>query len=177
MVEVALPRSRFAPDSLLMGVILTSLCYLRRGGCTLMVHKARGQQRGKWNGLGGKFEPGERPEVCARREVIEESGLTVGRLEYRGLLTFPRFDGVHDIYSFVFTSTDFRGELRASGEGELAWVPDDELLDLELHEGDRVFLPWLDPKSPTLQGRVFSACLRYREGIFTGYEVSFYPPD
>ena len=31
--------------------------------------------QGKWNGLGGKLEPGETPEQCVIREVAEESGL------------------------------------------------------------------------------------------------------
>jgi 8-oxo-dGTP diphosphatase len=35
--------------------------------------------KGKWNGLGGKFEPGESPEDCAVREIKEETGLTVTR--------------------------------------------------------------------------------------------------
>ena len=153
-----------------MTVVLSSLCYLRRDGYTLMLRKARGEQRGMWNGLGGKFEPGETPESCARREVLEESGLTVARLVYRGLLTFPRFDGERDWYAFVFTSGDFRGGLRPSAEGELVWVPDRELLDLELYRGDRVFLPWLD------QPRLFSARLDYHDGEFTGYDAEFYPP-
>lgn len=133
-----------------------------------MIHKQRGAQRGKWNGLGGKFEPGETPEACARREVYEEAGLLAHDLQLRGFITFPLFDTQHDWYVFVFTCTEFEGELRPSDEGDLHWVPDDALPDLDLHEGDRVFLPWLD------QERIFSARLMYEDGAFQTHEVVFY---
>jgi len=57
---------------------LATLCYIRRGGKTLMVHrikKPNDMHQGKWNGLGGKLDPGETPEECAIREIFEESGL------------------------------------------------------------------------------------------------------
>ena len=59
---------------------LATLCYLRDGENTLMLHrikKANDMHQGKWNGLGGKVENGETPEACAIREVLEESGLSV----------------------------------------------------------------------------------------------------
>ncbi len=57
-----------------------TLCYVRSGGKTLMLHrikKPNDMHAGKWNGLGGKFEPGESPEDCVVREVREESGLSI----------------------------------------------------------------------------------------------------
>ena len=77
-------------------MIPSTLVYVRRGDATLMLRKARGHQKGKWNGLGGKAEPGEMPEACARREVREEAGLEVEHLDYRGIIVFPRFDGLND---------------------------------------------------------------------------------
>lgn len=150
-------------------MIPSTLVYVRRAGRTLMLRKARGHQRGKWNGLGGKAEPGEMPEACAIREVREESGLDVDELDYRGMIVFPRFDGSNDWYVWIYLATA-SGEPSAGDEGELAWIPDDELARLEIHEGDRVFLPWLDRA-----GLVFSARFDYDEGRFVGHEVAFYP--
>ena len=51
---------------------LATLCYVRRNGRTLMIHRIKKENdmhQGKWNGLGGKLEPGETPEECARRDV------------------------------------------------------------------------------------------------------------
>ena len=63
-------RAGAGPPRYAAPVILSSLLYLKRDGHTLMLHKSHGEQRGKWNGLGGKFEPGETPEACARREAL-----------------------------------------------------------------------------------------------------------
>lgn len=126
---------------------LATLCYLRQNGKTLMVHRIKKPNdihEGKWNGLGGKFEPGETPEECARREIFEESGLRVKELVLKGLLTFPLFARDEDWYAFVFVARDFEGSLIDSPEGILAWIDDSKLLELNLWVGDRIFLPWLE---------------------------------
>lgn len=153
---------------------LATLVYVRRPGQTLMLHrvkKAGDMHRGKWNGLGGKFEPGESPEACAIREVYEEAGLTIRNPELRGLLTFPQFRPDEDWYAFVFVARDFNGELIDSPEGTLAWIDDAVLLDLPLWPGDRVFIPWLD------QDRFFSGRFFYADGDLIAHEVVFYPLD
>lgn len=126
---------------------LATLCYLKRDGKTLMIHRVKKDNdihRGKWNGLGGKFDPGESPEECVIREVREESGLLIRNPQLKGILTFPDFAEGEDWYAFVFVARDFEGELRDSTEGELKWIEDDRILDLELWEGDRFFIPYLD---------------------------------
>lgn len=153
---------------------LATLCYVRRDGHTLMVHrnkKAGDLHAGKWNGLGGKFEPGESPEACATREILEESGLVVRNPELRGFLTFPGFQGDDDWYAFVFVVTDFEGTLIDSPEGDLAWVPDDRLLDLPLWEGDRIFLPWLDRPG------FFSGTFAYAGERLAAHHVAWHHPD
>ena len=137
-----------------------------------MVHrikKPNDMHQGKWNGLGGKLEPGETPEECAIREIYEESGLVVKDFRYKGLLTFPGFANEEDWYAFVFVVTDFEGDLIDSPEGRLEWVADAALLDLNLWEGDRLFIPWLDCPG------VFSGKLTYQEGRLIDHQVVFYP--
>lgn len=151
---------------------LATLVYVKRPGQTLMIHrikKAADMHAGKWNGLGGKLEPGESPEECAVREVCEESGLRIVRPELRGVLTFPAFRAGEDWYAFVFTARTFTGELTDSPEGVLAWIDDDRLLSLTLWEGDRIFLPWLAGE------RFFSGKFSYSGGRLVGHSVVFYP--
>ncbi len=151
-------------------IILATLCYLRRDGHTLMVHrnkKPNDIHAGKWNGLGGKFEPGETPEQCVRREVREESGLEIHDPHLHGLLMFPGFKG-NDWYVFVFTADRFSGELIDSPEGTLRWVPDSELAGLPLWESDPIFFPWLQ------QPGFFSARFDYAGDKMLDYEVHFY---
>ena len=151
-------------------MILATLCYIKRDGKTLMVHrnkKLNDIHAGKWNGLGGKFEAGESPEDCIQREVKEEAGLTIQNPKLHGLVMFPNFRGV-DWYVFVFTATEFDGELIDSPEGKLEWIEDSNLLSLPLWPSDQIFLPWLE------QERFFSAKFIYEGEEYKNYEVMFY---
>jgi 8-oxo-dGTP diphosphatase len=153
-----------------MTTILATLCYIQRDGFVLMMHrnkKANDIHRGKWNGLGGKLEPGETPEACVIREVYEESGLSIRNPKLCGLLMFPHFQG-HDWYVFVFTATDFTGELIDSREGHLEWIPEDRVLELPLWESDHIFLPWIR------EGKFFSAKFEYEGDQMRRYESVFH---
>jgi 8-oxo-dGTP diphosphatase len=152
-------------------MILATLCYLKHNGLTLMLHRtkrANDIHAGKWNGLGGKFEPGESPEECVIREVREESGLEIVHPKFCGLLTFPAFKG-QDWTVFVFTATGFSGELKENQEGYLEWIPDEELESLPLWPSDHVFLPWIR------DGKFFSAKFVYEGEEMKGHAVTFYP--
>lgn len=152
-------------------MILATLCYIKHNDHTLMVYrnkKPNDMHAGKWNGLGGKFEPGESPEECVRREVLEESGLQIHDPKLHGLLMFPNFKG-HDWYVFVFMAREFEGGLIDSPEGRLEWIPDEKLTSLNLWESDRIFFPWLE------KDEFFSAKFIYQGDKMQGYEVSFHP--
>ncbi len=150
---------------------LATLCYLRNNNQTLMLHRVKKENdmhEGKWNGLGGKLEPGESPEECAIREVKEESGLDIRNPQFKGILTFPAFSKNEDWYVFLFVISEFSGTLIDSDEGILAWVDNDKLFDLPLWEGDKVFLKWLKKKP------FFSAKFIYKNKKLLDYDVIFY---
>lgn len=154
---------------------LATLCYVQKPGQTLMLHRVKKQNdmhQGKWNGLGGKLEPGESPEECAVREVWEESGLAARTPRLRGILTFPAFAAEEDWYVYLFTIHEFEGDLHPSdqaSEGDLAWIDNDRLLDLALWPGDRIFLPWLN------QPHFFSGKFVYAAGELVSHAVVFHP--
>lgn len=152
---------------------LAVLCYVENEGRVLMLHRNKRKNDyhlGKWNGLGGKFLPGESPEACLLREVREESGLSPESYSLRGFITFPLFDGAEDWYTFVYTAKVTQSEVADPEEGTLAWIPKDEVLSLKLWEGDRIFLDWVFNREG-----LFSAVFRYEAGVFKDYEVVFYP--
>ena len=122
---------------------------------------------GKWNGLGGKFEAGETPETCVIREVREESGLSIVDPHLHGLVMFPGFKQT-DWYVFVFSASNFTGELIESPEGSLAWIDDDLLVSLPLWPSDRFFLGWMQKSA------FFSACFFYEGEKLLGHTVHFY---
>ena len=128
----------------------TTLCYLEQDGRYLMLHrvrKAHDENHDKWIGVGGKFEDRESPEDCARREVLEETGLTLTDYRYCGIITFVS-DQWETEYMHLFHATGFTGALRECDEGVLAWIDKKRLVDLQQWEGDKIFLRLLDLHVP-----------------------------
>lgn len=128
----------------------TTLCYIEREGQYLMLHrvkKANDINRDKWIGIGGKFEDKESPEDCVRREVKEETGLTLTSYAYRGIVTFVS-DRYETEYMHLFTADGFRGDLIDCDEGTLEWVPRERVPDLPTWAGDRIFLKLLMEGAP-----------------------------
>ena len=151
---------------------LATLCYLKRNNKTLMLHRVKRKNdihQDKWNGLGGKFNPGETPEECVIREIEEERGYIIKKPILRGVLTFPEFSAGEDWYVFVFVSYDFSGKQIESNEGNLAWIDDDQLYQLPLWEGDKYFLKWLS------QEVFFSGKFLYKNGSLTDHSMVVYP--
>lgn len=137
----------------------TTLCYIERGGCYLMLHrtaKENDANRDKWIGIGGKFEDKESPEDCVLREVREETGLRLTQYRYRGIVTFVS-DQWPTEYMHLFTATAWQGCITACDEGELAWVEKARIPSLPLWEGDHIFLRLLEQAIP-----FFSLKLTYR---------------
>ena len=136
----------------------TTLCYIERDGCYLLLHrvkKERDANRDKWIGIGGGLEENESPEEGVLREVREETGLTLTRWRYCGLITFvsDRWEGE---YMHLFHAEDFTGALRDCDEGVLEWVPIARMAELPQWEGDAIFLRLLRERVP-----FFSLKLRY----------------
>lgn len=112
----------------------------------------------KWIGVGGHFEKGESPEDCLLREVKEETGLTLDSFDFRGIVTFVYNDEPAE-YMHLFTSKNFSGTLIDCDEGKLEWVSFEKINNLELWEGDKIFLKLLQKNSP-----FFSLKLIYNQG-------------
>ena len=123
-----------------------------------MLHRTKkdnDQSKGKWLGIGGKFEDEESPDECLLREVYEETGLSLTSYRLRSIVTF-----ISDIYEteymFLYTADAFTGDLYEEPDGSLTpiingnrtpctegvlkWVDIDIVPSLELWEGDRIFL-------------------------------------
>ena len=122
------------------------MCYIERDGKYLMLHrtvKKNDVNKDKWIGVGGHFEADESPEECLLREVREETGYTLTSFRFRAIVTFVSGDGVTE-YMSLFTADGFTGTPIPCNEGELEWVDKEEVLRLNLWEGDRIFLRLLN---------------------------------
>lgn len=128
----------------------TTLCYIERGDEWLLMHRVKKENdlnRDKWIGLGGKFEENESPEECLLREVREESGLTLTRWRYRGIVTFVS-DMWEGEYMHLFTADGFDGNIGECSEGNLEWISKEKFRSLPQWEGDKLFLDLLDTDVP-----------------------------
>ena len=128
----------------------TTLCYIEQDGCYLMLHRVKkenDENKDKWIGIGGKFEDKESPEDCVLREALEETGLTLTSYRYRGLVTFVS-DRWPTEYMHHFHADGFSGQLKNCDEGDLQWLPKEQLYSLPMWEGDRIFLDLLEQDVP-----------------------------
>ncbi len=127
--------------------------------------------KGKWIGVGGKREPLETVPECLLREVREETGLRLKSWTTRAIIAFNSDEWEHE-RMFLFTADDFEvvsgagvseedaergrrvlraletGEVLSGAEGDLKWIPKDEIMDLNLWEGDRLFLKMVAEDEP-----------------------------
>ena len=115
-------------------MIRTCLCLIRRhaadGPEVLLGLKKSGFGAGKWVGLGGHIEEGEKPVAAAVREVAEESGLVVpaDSLQHGASIEFrfparPAWDQTAD----VFVTSVYQGEPAESEEVAPRWFAEDAL--------------------------------------------------
>jgi 8-oxo-dGTP diphosphatase len=97
---------------------------------------------GKYNGLGGKLEPGEDIVSGMRREILEEAGIEALDMKLRGTINWPGFgkDG-QDWFGFIFRIDSWTGTVKQENhEGTLAWVKLCDLNNVNFWESDRHWL-------------------------------------
>lgn len=152
----------------------TTLCYIEEDGSYLMMlrnKKENDENRGKWIGVGGKFEEGESPEECLIRETREETGLTLTEYRLRGIVTFVSDEWGCE-YMYLFTASAYEGKLQPDGacnEGELRWIPKEKVMDLNMWEGDRAFFRLIFDDSP-----FFTMKLTYKGDELTDISTHIY---
>lgn len=156
--------------------ILGTLAYVLRGDDVLLVHRSArsdDQHLGKFNGLGGKLEPGEDVVAGIRRELREEASIEATSLRLRGTINWPGFgpNGEHWL-GFIFVVDAFAGVVPdANAEGTLHWVPRAEVMNLPLWEGDYTWLPLVFDESV---GQ-FHGVMPYADGRPCGWSVTILP--
>jgi 8-oxo-dGTP diphosphatase len=113
--------------------------FVRRGDEYLLIKGALTKRlwAGKYNGLGGHVERGEDVLSSAKRELLEESGITAD-LWLCGTVAVD--SGDVGICLFVFCGENAQGEIKASAEGAVEWVKKEALAHLAVVEDLPVLL-------------------------------------
>ncbi|SKA68450.1 8-oxo-dGTP diphosphatase [Eubacterium uniforme] len=133
---------------------LTTLCYIEKEDKYLMMHRVKKEKdinKDKYIGVGGHFEYGESPDECLLREVKEETGLTLIKYKPRGIVTFIYGDENQPDervveYMYLYTSTEFEGEIIECDEGNLEWIDKADVYNLPIWEGDKIFFRLLEER-------------------------------
>lgn len=147
------------------------MCYLKKDNQTLLLHRTKKKNdvnQGKWIGVGGKFENGETPEECIKREVFEETGYVVNQLKLHGVVMFPELMHGEDEMMYVFTSSSFSGEMHECEEGNLCWIDNDKISTLPMWEGDYHLYEWIKDDS------FHSAKIVYKNDRLIEYQETVY---
>ena len=130
---------------------LCTLCYIERDDKYLMLHRVSKKNdinKDKWIGVGGHFEDLESPDECLIREVREETRYELKDFDFRGIVTFVYGKKNEEFieYMHLFVGRNVVGEPIECNEGVLRWVDKKEVLNLNLWEGDRIFLRLLEER-------------------------------
>ncbi|NWZ45588.1 8ODP triphosphatase, partial [Pycnonotus jocosus] len=122
----------------------------------LLGMKKRGFGAGLWNGFGGKVQPGESIEEAARRELLEESGLTVDTLQKMGQITFEFVGNSELMDVHIFRADHFRGEPTESEEMRPQWFRLDEVPFHRMWPDDSYWFPLV------LQRKLFRGYFKFQ---------------
>ena len=118
-----------------------TLIYLKSGDNVLLLKRSseKDMVAGKWLGLGGKLEPGENLIESAKREFLEETGLTILNPVLRGTFTWVN-ESERAGTLYIFVATEYEGNLLENcNEGELCWHKINDVEALENLAGHQNF--------------------------------------
>ncbi|MGH0140489.1 UNVERIFIED_CONTAM: hypothetical protein FKN15_017611 [Acipenser sinensis] len=129
---------------------LLTLVLVVQPGRVLLGMKKRGFGVGRWNGFGGKVQPGETIEEAARRELLEESSLTVDTLEKIGQIKFE-FAGETEVLDVhIFRADSFHGQPAESDEMLPQWFDFDKIPFHQMWPDDADWFPLMLQKKKFL---------------------------
>lgn len=122
---------------------ILTLCIVYQHPKVLLGLKKRGFGEGRWNGFGGKVELGETVENAARREVREEAGIEVRKIEKVGILDFEFARDPIILQVHIFRADEFNGKPAETDEMRPEWYDKDEIPFHAMWPDDQYWFPLL----------------------------------
>jgi len=157
-----MPRSEQGVSDDRYAVIPRVLIFIFKGEEVLLLkggpHKRIWPNR--YNGIGGHIEQGEDVLSAARRELLEEAGIQADPLTLCGTILVDAGEP-KGIAIYVFRGEYQSGQLVASAEGLLEWIPMKAINEYALVEDLTIILPRVSLSRPLVD--IFSARYYYNE--------------
>ena len=119
--------------------------------------KKKGFGEGRWNGFGGKVKKRESIREAAKREMKEESGLTILDPQKRAVMLFDFEDETDNCEVHLYCAQKFKGELVETKEMKPKWHLKNKLPFNKMWPDDTYWMPYF------LKGRPFKAKFYYQD--------------
>lgn len=119
---------------------ITTMCAVLNGQKVLMINRTKSWKG--WAFPGGHLENGEGVIDCVKREILEEAGVVLENLIFKGITNIYNIVNHkrHIIYNFV--SDKYTGQVKTfCDEGEIQWIDISEFEMLPMAEGMEYRIP------------------------------------
>jgi len=142
-----------------MSDVRRTLLFLQKDDQILLAMKKRGFGAGRWNGVGGKLEPGESLEEATIRECQEEISVTPIAFHAVAELDFywPEKDENQHMYVYAYICDAWDGEPQESEEMAPSWFKIKSIPYKEMWQDDEFWLP------KVLEGKIVRGLFNFDE--------------
>lgn len=108
---------------------------IEKDGKILIAQRRQGDTlAGKWEFPGGKIEPGETPEACLERELMEEFGVET---RIGAFICSSKFEYKHlPIELLVYRAEHVAGEFKLNDHDRIEWVTRADLAGYDFSSAD-----------------------------------------
>ncbi|BDG48793.1 8-oxo-dGTP diphosphatase [Parageobacillus sp. KH3-4] len=147
---------------------LFTMCFIENNNQLLLQKRMKKPFIGLWNAPGGKVEAYESPIEACKREVQEETGLDLGKVHFRGVITVTNKSRKKSDALMLFHSREFSGDIRSSEEGEVAWVETEKIYSYDNTPPSFIYLlPYILETDGILTGKMV-----YNKGILEMFDIN-----
>ncbi|WP_283778966.1 NUDIX hydrolase [Peribacillus frigoritolerans] len=147
-----------------------TVCFVKKNNELLMLNREKAPIMGVWNGVGGKIEKGETPDMGAHREVFEETGIEVESHFSKGTVTWEtpegELDGIY-VYWYMADEDLIYETPKKTREGILDW----RSIDWILHPLNLVIAEMVSQYLPVLLKKEGNYTFTYKNGYLTLFET------
>ena len=137
-------------------------CVLKHGSKFLLLKRRKDPNKGKYVPIGGKIDPYEPPHDAIIRETYEETGIQLKSAKFCGILTETSPINYNWV-SFIYMSEIDFITIPHCDEGELQWVAEDDLQNLDTPPTDWYIYQFIAKSKPFVFSAIYDKELKMVE--------------